>query len=893
MAKQLKLSDIEELILKCKQLLVDLYETATLDRKYAEKVKAVTATAINKEVLKTLSQIPIEEINRGSKGIRIKALSDYGCKTIADAARMPVNEIANIRGISYDTARSIKTAVNDIANATRKITKVKINFDNKTEKSSQIVKSLLQFQYSNKIADEGKTLYRQIKGIEDTIVKLEDLKKSAKNSLRWTFTSKAKKDEILHLYEYLSEYLNNDKTKYAQKLINTGKLIENISVSDGWEKYYSEPIAFVKTLEEIDPDAFGNGNISNGLPEELANEIEEVKLDLNGIKCSLRPYQVLGVKYTLHQKRVLLGDDMGLGKTLQAIATIVSLYNSGATHFVVVCPASVITNWCREINKFCSLHSIKIYGNDCQSSFGSWLKYGGIAVTTYETTAKLNLPENFKYKLLVVDEAHYIKNPQAKRTINIKRLASQSERLMFMTGTALENRVDEMISLINILQPSVAKSVSGMEVLSTAPQFRAAVAPVYFRRKKEDVLNDLPELIETKEWCSLSPYEESEYEQAVLSNNYAATRRVSWNVKDINKSTKAKRLLELVDEAHANGRKVLIFSFFLDTIHTVKELLGDRCTNPITGAVSPKHRQEIIDEFDKSPSQIALIAQIQSGGTGLNIQSASVVIICEPQFKPSIENQAISRAHRMGQRRNVLVYRLLCNNTVDERISELLDQKQEIFNAFADKSVAAESTAAESKNQGIDNNTFAKIMKEEQMRIKGLSNPTFTENSTNKINEETISDAKEANAYIEGENGMCFQARGWFEYHSLPIKESVKSFDGKWMYFTNDQKFAKEICQKAIAQKVCAISKCTDKVTTGLPNCAVCFYGLSDSIQQHKRIIKFMLDNNLIQRTNSGRLYNASYKFNDQTKNGEYGTDFKAKISLNQFVDLNTGEFLV
>ena len=409
MAKQLKLSDIEELIFKCKQLLVELYETAALDRKYAERVKSATASAINKEVLKTLSQIPIDEINRGSKGIRIKTLSDYGCKTIADAARMPVNEIANIRGISYDTARAIKTAVNDIANATRKITKVKINFDNKNEKSSQIVKSLLQFQYGSKIADEGKTLYMQIKEIEDTIVKLENLKKSAKNSLRWAFTSKAKKDEILQLYEYLSEYLNNDKTKYAQKLINGGKLIENLSVSDGWEKYYNEPIAFAKTLEEIDPDAFGNGNISNGLPEELAKEIEEVKLNLNGIKCSLRPYQVLGVKYTLHQKRVLLGDDMGLGKTLQAIATIVSLYNSGATHFVVVCPASVITNWCREISKFCSLHSIKIYGNDSQSALCSWLKYGGIAVTTYETTAKINLPENFRYKLLVVDEATILK----------------------------------------------------------------------------------------------------------------------------------------------------------------------------------------------------------------------------------------------------------------------------------------------------------------------------------------------------------------------------------------------------------------------------------------------------------------------------------------------------
>lgn len=96
-------------------------------------------------------------------------------------------------------------------------------------------------------------------------------------------------------------------------------------------------------------------------------------------------------------------------------------------------------------------------------------------------------------------------------------------------------------------------------------------------------------------------------------------------------------------------------------------LLGKRCTNPINGSVTPQRRQEIIDEFDKAPAGTVLVAQIQSGGTGLNIQSASVVVLCEPQFKPSIENQAISRAYRMGQTRNVLVYRLLCEDTVDEK----------------------------------------------------------------------------------------------------------------------------------------------------------------------------------------------------------------------------------
>ena len=153
-----------------------------------------------------------------------------------------------------------------------------------------------------------------------------------------------------------------------------------------------------------------------------------------------------------------------------------------------------------------------------------------------------------------------------------------------------------------------------------------------------------------------------------------------------------------------------IFSFYLDVIEKISELLGSQCTEPINGSVTPNRRQEIIDDFDNAPAGKVLISQIIAGGTGLNIQSASVVIFCEPQLKPSIENQAIARAYRMGQARNVLVYRLLCENTIDERITEMLAEKQAIFNAFADKSVAAD-------NVEVDVKSLGNIIKEEIDRI--------------------------------------------------------------------------------------------------------------------------------------------------------------------------------
>ena len=205
--------------------------------------------------------------------------------------------------------------------------------------------------------------------------------------------------------------------------------------------------------------------------------------------------------------------------------------------------------------------------------------------------------------------------------------------------------------------------------------------------------------------------EEMAYERAVLSRNFAEARRVSWNVDDINASSKAARLVELVDEAESEGRKVIVFSFFLDTLRKVSMLLGNRCIGPINGSVAPQRRQEIIDEFDKAPAGSVLVAQIQSGGTGLNIQSASVVIICEPQLKPSIERQAIARAHRMGQHRNVLAYKLLCGDSIDERMLELLAEKQAEFDAFADKSVAAMQTPE------LDDRSFGEMINEEIERI--------------------------------------------------------------------------------------------------------------------------------------------------------------------------------
>ena len=663
---------------------------------------------ITQEVVNILQAIPVEELNRDRGGLRIKNLRDAGYNTVADVATTNVYAIASINGISQDAAYTIKRIAQDITNKARKEIKIKLSVDSKTPKNTALVSAIYRYIRFSAIAMHLQNLLweyeKQIK------YAIEDLEPSI-GSLKWLFTSSSNKLRAKEAYSKLVDLLNTDYGIKAKNLINAIRQNDIVDANTVWNDFKEQSITYFTTLENVYPGILGNDDEIYGLPEELAKEIQDECFFPDGLLCTLRRYQEWGVKYILHQGRVLLGDEMGLGKTVQAIASMVSLKNTGATHFVVVCPASVITNWCREIRKHSRLTVIKVHGTGRQYALNSWIKSGGVAVTTYETTGYFKLQDDFRFNMLVVDEAHYIKNPEATRSKNVKSISEHADRMLFMTGTALENKVNEMISLMYILQPNVAREAEQSASLASAPQFREKVAPVYYRRKRDQVLTELPELIESKEWCSLNPVEEEMYEKTLYSDNYMAVRRVSWNVSDLQYSSKAKRLKEIVEEAKEDDRKVIVFSFFLDTIKAVCELMGYACMNPINGSVSPERRQEIIDEFDKAPAGTVLPAQIQSGGTGLNIQSASVVVICEPQYKPSIENQAISRAYRMGQARNVLVYRLLCENTIDERITKILETKQAEFDAFADKSVAAIESIE------LDEKTMGDIIKEEIDRI--------------------------------------------------------------------------------------------------------------------------------------------------------------------------------
>jgi superfamily II DNA or RNA helicase len=426
-----------------------------------------------------------------------------------------------------------------------------------------------------------------------------------------------------------------------------------------------------------------------GLPAELEASIEEFPLDLSGLRdVTLRGYQAFGAKFALHQKRVIVGDAMGLGKTLEAITAMVHLDASGENRFLVVCPASVMTNWAAEVERFSGLKPVLLHGEKRYMRHYQWKHHGGVGITTHDTLGSFKPEDDFLPHLLVVDEAHLVKNRRTHRAHAVAQWTEKVDRVMFLTGTPIENRVEEFRSLVGFINADVAKKTRDFEDVSHGKKFREAIAAVYLRRSQKDVLTELPEKVEVEEWLPMKKREQEIYRRAVASGNFMNVRRASFAAGTATDSAKIERLKEIAEEAMEQGRKVIAFSFFKDNLHLIENLFGDRSMPRLHGQIPASKRQAIINNFEKRADPAILPAQIDAIGIGLNIQAASVVILCEPQWKPSTEEQAIARAHRMGQKETVYVYRLLSEGSVDVYMRQIVLHKQKLVSEFVPSEVS-------------------------------------------------------------------------------------------------------------------------------------------------------------------------------------------------------------
>ena len=720
---------INKVLTADKQLyhIVDISETAK--KEINEAVAILKLDAINEK----LENTPIEELNSDKSGIKVNLLKSSGYNTIADIKDMTRAQLTAINGIGEDGAKKILGRVNEIKVSVSKYSKIHLSSDKNNRACVSAISNIDLLLLTKQYTEKALELYNAYhKGVTADINTAKELL----SGLKWVFTSKEQKQQRIESYGRLYSVTQNGYTAEAQELYNG---FENIYRTLTIEKCLSDfdknTAPFYAWLEQITGSQASSDKALFGLSDDIIQSITDCELDTSLLKVVLRNYQIFGAKYIVHQKRALLGDEMGLGKTVQAISAMAHYMSKGMTHFLVVCPVSVLVNWKREIEEHSEMKAGEIYGSDRDEEYERWKKEGGVAVTTFETLVRIEADETRPADMIVVDEAHYVKNPAAQRTKALKSFTDKAQNVLFMTGTPLENKVEEMIFLIKCLRPEIARELEGMKVMAKADEFREKIAPVYLRRVREDVLTELPEKLEKEQWCRMGDEEKNAYLSALSDGNFMNIRRVSWNVGDMTKSSKAKRLMEICENAKEENRKVIVFSFFLDIINNIMDMYGDRCYGPISGAIPADKRQEIVDEFSKGESGSILVSQIIAGGVGLNIQSASVVIICEPQWKPSTENQAISRAYRMGQSRSVMVHRLLCEESIDEQMMQILKGKTEVFGSFADDSVIDE------KSKGvIDSSIMAQLVEEERRKHGITENPSSDQSSSDPTESEVTAE---------------------------------------------------------------------------------------------------------------------------------------------------------
>ncbi len=651
------------------------------------------------QIRERLGAIGVDRLRDATAGrLRLAGLPEAGFATVLDVLDAAPSRLEAVPGIGPTTSTAVRGAALQLADAVAESVQVRLEHDPENRDTTPLVRAVHRLSLLLPLARPLRALTEQV---------VPALRADVPGALaattwfRWLVAGGEGRRAASVAFRradqavaWASENRVDDRIAALRAVAEPPP-----EAAEAWAFFAADPASFYSLLAETVGVRLDVAAVAGYLPADIVARIEAQRLDDTFADVRLRGYQSFGARFALVQRRVILGDEMGLGKTVQALVGLAHLRAAGATHFLVVCPASVLVNWLRETRRHTRLDEYRLHGPDRAAALADWLERGGVGVTTFDTAATLDLPEGLRLDALVVDEAHFVKNPETRRARVVAELGARAGHVWFLTGTPMENRVAEFGSLVATLAPAVALDVDALDGLAGAARFRAAVAPVYLRRNAADVLSELPPLEQADEWCEFVGADGTAYAEAVQIGNFSAMRRAGFASTDPREAAKVERLLELVAEARRNGRKVVVFSYFLSVLATAAEALrasgvAPDALGPLTGATPAADRQRLVDDLTAADGPGVLVAQIQAGGVGLNLQAASVVVLCEPQVKPTLEAQAVARTHRLGQLHSVQVHRLLTEDSVDERLLEILQHKERLFDTFARDSALADTTPA-------------------------------------------------------------------------------------------------------------------------------------------------------------------------------------------------------
>ncbi|MGG3806495.1 SNF2 helicase associated domain-containing protein [Metabacillus fastidiosus] len=529
------------------------------------------------------------------------------------------------------------------------------------------------------------------------------------------------RDLLMSLVEKRKYYRIKDGrllTLEDQNFKEINQLLSNMSIEKEQLNDKETRIPFLQGLRNIaflPHDSIHIGKAFSDLLNCLQNPDQEEAAIPEKLNAILHDYQKHGVYWlrTLADYKFggILADDMGLGKTLQSIAYIVSVLSEIREQkkpVLVLAPSSLIYNWLNELNKFTKeVHSVIIDGSQAERNAVLMdMNKADVIITSYPLLRRdINKYVRQSFHTLFLDEAQAVKNHTTQTAKMVKRV--RADYRFALTGTPVENSVDDLWSIFNIVFPNLMPE---RKELKDMPRETIAklVRPFILRRMKEDVLNDLPGKNELIYISELLPDQKRLYAAYLAKLKYETLKHLNKDSFQKNRlkilagltrlrqlcchpalfvdnyngdSAKLLQLMEIVRDYRSKGRRILIFSQFTKML----EIIGGELTNKgikyfyLNGNTPAMERVELCNRFNKGDMDLFLIS-LKAGGTGLNLSGADTVILYDLWWNPAVEQQAADRAHRMGQKNEVKVIKLISKGTIEEKINELQENKKNLIN---------------------------------------------------------------------------------------------------------------------------------------------------------------------------------------------------------------------